>query len=38
MSWLWVLFLLGTANTMACVSEALGMSLPGSALYPRRLG
>ena len=25
---------LGTANTMACVSEALGMSLPGSALIP----
>ncbi|MCD8141292.1 MAG: dihydroxy-acid dehydratase [Planctomycetaceae bacterium] len=25
---------LGTANTMGCVSEALGMSLPGSALTP----
>ncbi len=25
---------LGTANTMCCVSEALGMSLPGSALIP----
>ena len=25
---------LGTANTMACVSEALGMSLPGSATIP----
>ncbi len=25
---------LGTANSMACVSEALGMSLPGSALIP----
>jgi len=24
----------GTANTMACLSEALGMSLPGSALVP----
>ena len=24
----------GTANTMCCVSEALGMSLPGSALIP----
>ena len=25
---------LGTANTMCCVAEALGMSLPGSALIP----
>ncbi|HZJ83916.1 MAG TPA: dihydroxy-acid dehydratase [Syntrophomonadaceae bacterium] len=25
---------LGTANTMSCVAEALGMSLPGSALVP----
>lgn len=25
---------LGTANTMCCVSEALGMSLPGGALIP----
>lgn len=25
---------LGTANTMGCVAEALGMSLPGSALIP----
>jgi dihydroxy-acid dehydratase len=25
---------LGTANTMCCLSEALGMSLPGSALIP----
>lgn len=25
---------LGTANTMCCVSEALGMSLPGGALTP----
>lgn len=25
---------LGTANTMCCISEALGMSLPGSALIP----
>lgn len=25
---------LGTANTMCCVSEAMGMSLPGSALVP----
>ncbi len=25
---------LGTANTMACISEALGMSLTGSALIP----
>jgi len=25
---------LGTANTMCCVTEALGMSLPGSALVP----
>lgn len=24
----------GTANTMGCVAEALGMSLPGSALIP----
>ncbi len=28
----------GTANTMACVSEALGMSLPGSALIPAVYG
>ncbi len=26
--------MLGTANTMACMSEALGMSLPGSAAVP----
>lgn len=25
---------LGTANTMCCISEALGMSLPGSAMIP----
>lgn len=25
---------LGTANTMACLAEAMGMSLPGSALVP----
>jgi len=25
---------LGTANTMCCISEALGMSLPGGALIP----
>ena len=25
---------LGTANTMCCVAEALGMSLPGSAMIP----
>ena len=25
---------LGTANTMCCISEALGMSLPGDALIP----
>ncbi len=25
---------LGTANTMSCLAEALGMSLPGSALVP----
>ncbi len=25
---------LGTANTMCCIAEALGMSLPGSALVP----
>ncbi len=25
---------LGTANTMCCVTEAIGMSLPGSALIP----
>ena len=25
---------LGTANTMCCIGEALGMSLPGSALIP----
>lgn len=25
---------LGTANTMCCLSEAMGMSLPGSALVP----
>ena len=25
---------LGTANTMACLAEAMGMSLPGSALIP----
>lgn len=26
--------MLGTANTMACIAEALGMSLPGSAVIP----
>ncbi len=26
--------MLGTANTMACLSEAMGMSLPGSAAIP----
>lgn len=26
--------MLGTANTMACMAEALGMSLPGSAVIP----
>ena len=25
---------LGTANTMCCIAEALGMSLPGSAMVP----
>src|SRR5699024_11306227 len=29
---------LGTANTMGCLSEALGMSLPGSALIPAVYG
>lgn len=29
---------LGTANSMCCVSEALGMSLPGSALIPAPYG
>ena len=29
---------LGTANSMCCVSEALGMSLPGSALIPAAYG
>ena len=28
----------GTANTMGCVSEALGMSLPGSSLIPAVYG
>lgn len=27
---------LGTASTMQCMAEALGMALPGSALVPRR--
>ena len=26
--------MMGTANTMCCISEALGMSLPGSAVVP----
>ncbi|MCG9479278.1 MAG: dihydroxy-acid dehydratase [Actinomycetia bacterium] len=26
--------MLGTANTMCCISEALGLSLPGSAMIP----
>lgn len=26
--------MLGTANTMCCISEALGLSLPGSAMVP----
>lgn len=26
--------MLGTANTMGCIAEALGMSLPGSAMVP----
>ena len=29
---------LGTANSMCCVSEALGMSMPGSALIPATYG
>lgn len=29
---------LGTANSMCCVSEAMGMSLPGSALIPASYG
>lgn len=29
---------LGTANSMCCVSEAMGMSLPGSALIPAPYG
>lgn len=29
---------LGTANTMGCLSEALGLSLPGSALIPAVYG
>lgn len=29
---------LGTANSMCCLSEALGMSLPGSALIPAPYG
>lgn len=30
--------MLGTANTMGCLAEALGMSLPGSAVVPAVLG
>lgn len=30
--------MLGTANTMCCLAEAMGMSLPGSAMVPAVLG
>jgi hypothetical protein len=28
---------MGTASTMACIAEALGMSLPGTAAIPRSI-